>query len=128
MNTEVYRNEWKWVQDVVDAGFAYGPDRAITGLPAAPVDYVKVRISDPSQNEIAVAASTHGYEIGDLMITIWSDTLRETPSDPESVAITPFNGDKITVDGVTWVLKSVATAVYGWQFVCMARRSAFTAR
>lgn len=124
--TQQYRLDWRYTQDIIDAGFAYGPDRYVVGLPTAPTSGVKVRVGDPTQNQIAVADATHGYRNGDKVVTIWSDTLRETPADCSSDAITPVEADRLTIGGVTWIIKSVHTAVYGWRFVCMVRQSSST--
>jgi hypothetical protein len=123
-----YRDDWQWTQDIYDAAYVYGSDRNTTGLPTAPGAGVKVRILEPTQNQIAVAASTVGYDSSDRVIEIWSDRLRAHPTDETSQIIRPMPADKIVVDSVTWIIKSANSAVYGWRWVCMCKESALTER
>lgn len=122
---DLYCDDWKHTENVVDGLFAYSPDRKATeaGDPVAPVRGTKVRVGDPTQNEIAIAATTHGYRKTDKRITIWATTLRPIPNDKLSPLIEPNEGDLITVAGVPYIIKSVHTVVYGTQHVCYCQRS-----
>lgn len=118
-----YADDWENTQDIVDAGFVYGPDRDVTSLPAAPSSGVKVRAGNPTQNQIAVAASSFGFRPTDQIFTIWANRLRETPANSASTAIIPVENDQLVVGGVTWIMKWVKTVQYGTQFVVYCARS-----
>ena len=119
----MYRNDWQFTENVVDAGFAYGPDRYVTGLAAAPASGVKVREGNPTQNQIAVAASSHGFKATDKVFTLWTNTLRADPGDETTELISPEEGDRLTVDSVMWVIKSVKPVVYYTQAILYCQRS-----
>lgn len=123
---EAYRDDWQYTEGVVDAGFAYGPDRDTTSLPAAPASGVKVRSGNPTQNQIAVAASTFGYKATDKIFTVWSNRLRADPADASSTAIIPTENDRLIVDGTEWVMRWVKTTVYETQFIVYCSRSQST--
>lgn len=118
------KDDWKFTEGVLDAGFSYGPDRDTTGLPTEPsVDEVKVRLGNPTQNQIAVAASTMGYEATDRVLTIWANTLRSDPTDGGSDQIEPQQGDKMVADGLTWIIAWAKATVYKTQWLCYVRQS-----
>ncbi len=111
------KDEWQWVEGVFDAGFQYGPQTYTTGKAAAPGTGVKVRRGNPTQNQIAVAASTVGYESTDQIFTIWSNTLRATPSNANSARVYPQQGDMIIACGRTWIIKSIKDTMYDTQYI-----------
>jgi hypothetical protein len=120
---ESYQATWSYTQNVVAGGFEYGPDRDVTGLPAAPADGVRLRVGNPNQNQIAIAASSFGYRDTDKVITVWSSTLREDPDDALTGRIYPLENDTLVVGGVRYVLKSVKEAEFDTQYVCYCWRS-----
>lgn len=119
---EALRDDWQWVEGVVVGAFEYGPDRFTTGLPEAPDTGIRLRIGNPTKNQIAIAASTVGYRTTDQVITIWSDTLREDPPDENSQQLEPMEGDFIIVSGYRWMIKSLKQTVYETQWVCYCAR------
>ncbi|WP_204466245.1 hypothetical protein, partial [Bifidobacterium pullorum] len=69
------KDDWQFTEGVIEGGYAYGSDRNTTGLPVPPASGVKMRLGNPTQNQIAVAASTTiGYDITDRVVTIWANT------------------------------------------------------
>lgn len=129
MSTEAYdalKDDWQATEDVVDAGFSYGPNRFTTGLPTSPSSGVKVRVGNPTQSQILSAAATSGFRSTDKQITVWANTLRETPDDSQSEAITPVENDKLLVEGVVWIVKTVKVTIYGTQFNCYCQQSTST--
>lgn len=120
------KDDWQYTEGVIDAGVAYGSDRATTGLPVAPTSGVKVRKGNPTQNQIAVAASTFGYRSTDQIFTIWLNTLRVTPADESSSQVTLVEGDKITAGGITWIIKSIKETVYATQSIAYCQQSTAT--
>lgn len=117
------KDDWKYTEGVVDGGFAYGADRDITDKPQAPTAGVKMRLSNPTQEAIAVAASSFGFRTTDMSIVVWANTLRATPSDETSQAIVPVEGDKLSVNGVVYIIKRCHRTVYGTQFHCYCWQS-----
>lgn len=113
---------WQFTEGVVDAGFEYGPDREVTGLPAAPASGVKVRVGNPTQNQIAVAAASVGYETTDKVVTLWSSRLRADPENPASTLIEPMEGDFVIVSSVRWLIKSLKETLYSTQYICYCQR------
>lgn len=111
------KDEWQWVEGVSDAGFQYGPQTYVTGKAIAPTSGVKVRRGNPTQNQIAVAASTVGYETTDQIFTIWSNTLRASPSNPNSARVYPQQGDLLIACGRTWIIKSIKDTMYDTQYI-----------
>lgn len=120
---EALKDSWQWTEGVVNAGFGYGPDRETTGLPVAPADLVKVRPGNPTQNQIAVAASTFGYKTTDKIFTVWTNTLRVVPTDSESEQVRATEHDKIIFRGVEYIIKTVKDTVYDTQLLIYAMRS-----
>lgn len=118
-----HENDWRFVEGVLDGGFAYGPDRYTEGLPTAPTSGVKMRPGNPTQNQIAVAAASFGYETTDMVLTVWASTLRAITYDDRSTLIEPEREDRLIVRGQTWIMQSVKPAVYGTQYVCYCRLS-----
>lgn len=120
---EWLKNEWQWVEGVANAGFQYGPQTYTDGKASAPSTGVKVRRGNPTQNQIAVAASTVGYETTDQIFTIWSNTLREDPSDEGSDRVYPQQGDMLIACGRTWIIQSVKDTMYDTQYIAYCRLS-----
>jgi hypothetical protein len=120
---EALKDDWQWTEGVVDAGFEYGPDRETAMLPIPPTDLVKVRPGNPTQNQIAIAASTFGYKTTDKVFTVWTNTLRVTPTDSSSAQVRATEHDKLIVDGVEYIIKTVKDTVYDTQLLVYARRS-----
>lgn len=123
---ELLKNDWQVTEGILDAGFAYGPQRYTTDLPEAPSEGVKVRKGNPTQSQIIAAASTFAIRATDGQFTIWSNTLRETPDDESSEAITPVEHDRLVVEGVTWIIKSCKKAIYDTQFIVYCQQSTST--
>jgi len=120
---EWLKNEWQWVEGVFDAGFQYGPQTYTDGKATAPSTGVKVRRGNPTQNQIAVAASTIGYETTDQIFTIWSNTLRTDPDDEDSDRVYPQQGDKLVACGRTWIIQSIKDTMYDTQYIAYCRLS-----
>ena len=122
------QDDWQFTEGVVSGGFAYGLDRDTTGLPAAPAAGVRIRPGNPTQNQIAVAASTFGYRVTDKVFTIWSTTLRVDPTDAGTARVIPVENDRLTDDdGVTYIIKWVKETVYDTQYLVYCQRSTLTA-
>lgn len=117
------KDDWQYTEGVIEGGFAYGPDRNTAGLPAAPSAGVRMRLGNPTQNQIAVAASTISYDFTDRVVTIWQNTLRVTPADPASLAVEPVQGDKVTARGKTYIVAWVKLTVYDTQWLCYLKES-----
>ncbi len=116
-------DDWQYTEGVTEGGFAYGPDRLTTGLPVAPSQFVKMRLGNPTQNQIAVQATTGSYEVTDRVVTIWANTLREDPEAPGSDAIEPEQGDRLTVAGKTYVIVWAKATVYDTQWLCYVKQA-----
>lgn len=119
----LYANSWQYTQGVKTAAFVYGANRYTVGLPAAPASGVRVRVGNPSQDDIAVAASSFGYLPTDRVVTIWSNTLRADPLDALSERIAPLPNDKLQIEDESgrlheYVIKSVKEAHWDTQYVC----------
>jgi len=123
---DALKNDWRYTEGVIAASFAYGPDRDTTALPLAPDDNVRMRPGNPSQNQIAIAASTFGYRPSDRLFTIWSHTLRTNPTDETTSRVIPLENDRITAEGVSYIIKSVIQTVYDTQYIAYCRRSTLT--
>lgn len=116
--SQLYAHSWVNTQDIEEASYAYGADRYTVGLPAAPNSGVRVRVGNPNHNDIAIAAASFGYLPSDRVITIWSHTLREDPTDENTSRIAATPGDKITVGTLTYIIRSVKEAHWDTQYVC----------
>lgn len=124
--TEVLRNDWQYTEGVTTAGIEYGPQTYVTGKATAPADNVRVRKGNPTQNQIAVAASTFGYAVTDQIFTIWSHTLREDPLDPDSERVYLVQGDFIVHAGKRWRVEWVKATIYDTQYVAYCKLSVTT--
>jgi hypothetical protein len=116
-----YDDDWKHVDGIQDAGYEFGDAREFPDgeEQTAPSEGVKVRVTNPTQNEIVVAAATIGYESRDMIITIWSRTLCSGEE-----RIEPADGDWIIFcDGKRWRIRSWKMCVDGAQYRCMCRKS-----
>lgn len=123
---DLLKNDWQMTEGILDAGFEYGPQRYTTGMPDAPASGVKVRKLNPTQSQIISAASTVGLRSTDGGFTVWSNTLRADPSEETSTAIVPVENDRLVVEGVTWVIKTVKKTVYDTQFLVYCWQSTAT--
>lgn len=122
----LHRRDWAFIDDVRNGGFRYSPDRDVVGLPVAPSTGVRIKIHNPTQNQIAVAASSFGYRSTDRSFVVWTDTLREVPEDQQTKRILPLENDKLIVDGAEWIIRSVKSTVFDTQYICYCQESQFT--
>lgn len=123
---ELLKNDWQLTEGILDAGLVYGPERYKEDLPDAPASGIKVRAGNPTQSQIISVASTIGIRSTDGQFTVWANTVREDPTDETSTQIVPVEDDRLVVEGVTWIIKSVKKAVYGTQFIVYCWQSTKT--
>lgn len=121
----VYADAWRYVPNVRDGGFAFGPQRRFAGVtPAAPATGVKMRKANPTQKELVAASATGiGIEGTDQTITVWAKTLSPT------YAFEPHRKDVLIVNDDAgapverWIIESVKRTMFGAQFVCYCKSS-----
>ena len=118
-----FEDEWEHIDGVEDAGYAFSATRGHRGAtPTAPASGVKVRRSNPTQNELAIAAGTVGLDSTDCIWTIWADTLRSGGAS-DGALIVPETEDTLTTDDGDYRILSVRRTVDGHQYRCYSRKS-----
>lgn len=111
-----YEDDWVYLEGIEDLGFVFSPQRATSLI--APTSGVKGKRASPRHSEVAVAASTFGYESDDMVFVVFAETLMTS-----ATPIKPYPGDKIVAFDYSWVIKSVQTNVDFSQYRCYCRRS-----
>lgn len=119
-----FADDWQNIPDVVEARYEFGDEREFEGTaPTEPTSGVRVRLANPTQNEIAVAAATVGYKTTDRVLTVWAKTLSSTYAfepQPQDVIVLLDGDDE---DLSRWMVGSVKRTVFGAQFVCYCSAS-----
>jgi len=125
---DMYADQWRYMEHIVEARWEFGGQRVFSGdRPDAPQDGVMVGKADPTQNQIAVAASSFGYNTTDKVLTVWAKTLSEeylfAPAVDDRIIVL----DEDTKEPVErWMIQSVQEVNFGSQFVCYCRLSPLT--
>lgn len=119
-----YEDDWQYLEGIEDVGFAFDTQRSTTLV--APTAGVKAKRASPTHSEVAVAASTVGYESTDLVFVLWAKTLQS--GTVVKTPIVPQDGDTIIAFDTSWVIKSSKTNVDFSQYRCYCRRSVKVSR
>lgn len=112
-----YQGDWLYIDGIEDLTFAFGPQRYTTQTASANV--AKAKRSALTDREVAVAASTFGYEPDDMTFVVWAETLVDTTN----TIIEPEPGDKFTAFDFDWIIKSKKRNADLSQWRCLVRKS-----
>jgi hypothetical protein len=112
-----YQGDWLYLDGIEDLTFAFGPQRYTTQTASGTV--AKAKRSALTDREVAVAASTFGYEPDDMTFVVWAETLVDTTN----TIIEPEPGDKFTAFDSDWIIKSKKRNADLSQWRCTVRKS-----
>lgn len=112
-----YQDDWEYLDGIEDLNFAFGPQRVTTQTASANV--CKAKRSALTDREIAIAASTFGYEPTDMTFVVWAETLVDTTN----TIIEPAIGDKFDAFDFDWIIKSYRRTEDLSQWRCVCRKS-----
>lgn len=94
-----YEDDYLYLEGIEYDGFEFGPDREATQT--APSAGVAIKRGSPSDIDIAVASATYGFVDTDMVMVIWSRTLRAI----DGSLIRPKKGDIVVASDGRWIIK-----------------------
>lgn len=112
-----YQDDWQYLDGIEDLTFSFGPQRYTSQTASANV--AKAKRSALTDREVAIAASTVGFEPTDIVFVVWAETLVDTTNQ----IIEPAIGDKFSAFDTDWIIKSFRRTEDLSQWRCQCRKT-----
>ena len=112
-----YQDDWQYLDGIEDLTFSFGPQRYTSQTASGNV--AKAKRSALTDREVAIAASTVGFEPTDIVFVVWAETLVDTTNQ----IIEPAIGDKFAAFDTDWIIKSFRRTEDLSQWRCQCRKT-----
>jgi hypothetical protein len=112
-----YQGDWQYLEGIESVTFTFGPQRYTSQTVSGNVS--KAKRSALTERDIAIAASTFGWEPEDMTLVVWAETIVDTTG----VIIEPKIGDKFTAFDTDWIIKSIKRTVDLSEWRCYVRKT-----